>query len=236
MSQGRSVEDMLREREILNRPSKLSRLDKIHKSPDYELQSRNIFNHSVANNNSDDEKKTICFKSLTSNIPEMDSNQADQANDLDVGNSNRMLQIQSDLQAKREEFLNEQVMRFASQLNSSESTPSNSENQIKICHSIKTIDNYLKLSGQQTSGKNDSTKVLEIQNKQNVIANDKALQVGKNNAPEGANKLDKINLNGSKPQHNLEQAIKYSSDIKMMQLKLQGPSSNDWYQELTRGR
>ena len=113
MSQGRSVEDMLREREILNRPSKLSRLDKIHKSPDYELQSRNIFKHSVANNNSDDEKKTICFKSLV-NIPEMDSNQADQANNLDVGNSNRMLQIQSDLQAKREEFLNEQVMRFAS--------------------------------------------------------------------------------------------------------------------------
>ena len=243
MSQRRSVEPMLRELELLHHRNRLQPADALYMSPDNELQSSNIFYNVENNIENESEKKTISFKSHSQLILENDLSQDGQLDDSDDRNTNRILLIQKELQKIKNDIHNSRIksitdsfLRFATQQNSTDSAPRSSKIQIKVGHSIKRIDSYLNISGQQTNGNNNSSTFLENQISQNVIAQNKIPQEGKISALGGKDKSEKNYSNGPKTQVNLEQAIKYSSDIKIMQLKLQGHSSNDWYQKLTRGR
>ena len=66
-----------------------------------------------------------------------------------------------------------------------------------------------------------------------IISNDKAQEANTSPRFERANNSEGNNLTDSKPEFNLEKAIKAYSDIKIIQLKLQGPSSRDWYRKLS---
>ena len=59
-----------------------------------------------------------------------------------------------------------------------------------------------------------------------IISNDKAQEANTSPRFERANKSEGNNLTDSKPEFNLEEAIKAYSDIKIIQLKLQGSSSS----------